>query len=78
MCITRKGEKYWKDYEIFTGKPSAVMNVRADDSQTKKQEKFWNCKMCEQDKTYYKLQCENPPTGYCEKFVLTVNGRRLK
>ena len=45
------------------------MNVRADDSQTKKQEKFWNCKMCEQDKTFYKLQCENPPTGYCENFV---------
>lgn len=65
----KKGEKYWKDYEIFTGKLSAVMKVRADDSQTKKQEKFWNCKMCEQDKTFYKLQCENPPTGYCENFV---------
>ena len=45
------------------------MDVRADTSQTMKQEKFWKCKMCELDKTFYKLQCENPLTGYCEKFV---------
>ena len=67
----KKKETYWTDYTSFTEKLSSIMDVRADSKYTQKQEKFWGCIMSETDKTFYKLQREIPPTGYCETYVDT-------
>ena len=65
----KKGDTYWKDVALFTAQLSTIMDVRGDDSQTKKQQIFWDVKMCDLDRSFYKVQCGNPPTGYCEKFI---------
>ena len=39
-----------------------TFNFRATDDRTKIQEKLWGCKMSNEDKEFYRLQCQNPST----------------
>ena len=65
----KKKDKYWNDLSQFTEKLSSIFDIRADETQTKKQEKLWKCVMSSDDKKFYEMQCGNPPKGYCDTFV---------
>ena len=66
---TEKKGKYWNDYVAFTERFNLIFDIRADETQTKQQEKLWGCVMSINDKKFYELQNENPPKGYCDTFV---------
>ena len=71
----KRGEKYWKDFGVFTETLNLVLDVRADYDSTRRQEKLWGVLMCEDDKKFYEMQCLNPPKGYCLVMALsTRNG----
>ena len=54
---------------MFVSQLNQTFDFRADEKRTKIQEKLWCFKMSDNDTDFYKLQCQNPPTGYCLKFV---------
>ena len=58
---TEKKDKYWNDYVAFTERFNLILDIRADETQTKRQEKLWGCVMSINDKKFYELQNENPP-----------------
>ena len=65
----KKGDKYWSDYNCFISTLNQVFDFIATEQRTKIQEKLWGCKMSDKDKEFYRLQCQNPPIGYCLTFV---------
>ena len=66
----KKNPDYWKKYQSFITVIDLVPDfVESNPDRRQAQEKLWNCKMNENDKTFHKLQLQNPPSGYCTTFV---------
>ena len=65
----KKREKYWFDYEMFVSQLNQTFDFKAEEGSTKIQEKQWGCKMSDNDRDFYELQRQNPPTEYCLTFV---------
>ena len=66
----KKNDSYWKRYDKFVEKVHLVPDlIESDDERRKVHKKLWNCKMNENDKSFHKLQLQDPPTGYCSTFV---------
>ena len=66
----KKNDSYWKRYDKFVEKVHLVPDLIESDVEIRKvHEKLWNCKMNENDKSFHKLQLQDPRTGYCSTFV---------
>lgn len=66
---SKKGETYWKDYDLFCSKQDQLFDIIANKNKIKSQEKLWSMKMSSNDYQFYENQKQTPAIGHCTNFV---------